>query len=139
LIRESLPLLRQGRQPIVVNVGSILGYFGVPRSAEYCATKFALRGLSDSLRAEFSTLGIDVLLVSPGTTETEFFEHVVERTSTPGWHEQRGVSAESVARATIKAIRRGAAEIIPNSRGRLICRLNRLMPGVLQRILARYG
>jgi short-subunit dehydrogenase len=139
LIREALPLLKQGNRPIVVNVGSILGHFGVPRSAEYCATKFALRGLSDSLRAEFSTLGIDVLLVSPGTTETEFFEHVVERTSSPRWSDQRGVSAESVARATVRAIRRGAAEIIPNPRGRLMSRMNRLMPGVLRRILARYG
>jgi short-subunit dehydrogenase len=139
LIREALPLLKKGNQPIVVNVGSILGHFGVPRSAEYCATKFALRGLSDSLRAEFSTFGIDVLLVSPGTTETDFVEHVVERTSSPRWSEQRGVTAESVARATVRAIRRGAAEIIPNPRGRWICRLNRLMPGVLRKVLARYA
>jgi short-subunit dehydrogenase len=139
LIREALPLLMQGTRPIVVNVGSILGHFAVPRSSEYCATKFALRGLTDSLRAEFSTIGVDVLLVSPGTTETEFFNNVVERTSKPRWSEQRGVSAESVARATVRAVRRGAAEIIPNRRGRLMTRLNRLMPGAMRRILARYG
>ncbi len=138
-IREALPLLKQGNRPIVVNVGSILGHFATPRNAEYCATKFALRGLTDALRAEFSKIGIDVLLVSPGTTETEFFEHVVERTSNPQWREQRGVSAESVARATVRAIRRGAVEIIPNARGRFMVRLSRLVPGLLRKILARYG
>jgi short-subunit dehydrogenase len=139
LIREALPMLKQGVRPIVVNIGSILGYFATPRSSEYCATKFALRGFTDALRAEFSSLGIDVLLVSPGTTRTEFFEHVVEETSAPRWAKQRGVSAESVARATVRAIRRGRHEIIPNPRGRLVCLLNRLWPGLLRRILARYG
>ena len=100
LIREALPLLKQGTRPIVVNIGSILGHFATPRSSEYCATKFALRGFTDALRAEFAAMGIDVLLVSPGTTESEFFEHVVEETSAPRWAKQRGVSAESVARAT---------------------------------------
>ena len=139
LIREALPLLKQGNRPIVVNVGSILGHFAVPRNSEYCATKFALRGFSDSLRAEFSTLGIDVLLVSPGTTQTEFFEHVVERTGETLWPEQQGVSSEMVAKSTVRAIRGGLPEIIPNSRGRWICRLNRLWPGLLRRILKRYG
>lgn len=138
-IREALPLLKRGNRPIVVNVGSILGHFATPRSSEYCSTKFALRGLTDALRAEFTTLGIDVLLVSPGTTETEFFENVVERTSSPSWSEQRGVPAESVARATVSAIRRGKAEIIPNSRGRFMVRLSRILPGLLRKILARYG
>ncbi len=139
LIREALPLLKQGTRPIVVNIGSILGHFATPRSSEYCATKFALRGFTDSLRAEFAALGIDVLLVSPGTTQSEFFEHVVEETSAPRWAKRRGVSAESVARASVRAIRRGRAEIIPNGRGRLIWFLNRLAPGLLHRILARYG
>ncbi len=111
----------------------------MPRTSEYCATKFALRGLSDALRAEFVQLGIDVLLVSPGSTETEFFEHVVERTGNTLWPEQPGVSAAAVARATVRAIRRGKAEIIPNFRGGLICRLNRAFPGLVRRILARYG
>ena len=52
LIREALPELERGRRPIVVNVGSILAHPAIPHAAEYCASKFALRGLSESLRAE---------------------------------------------------------------------------------------
>jgi short-subunit dehydrogenase len=139
LIREALPLLKQGNRPIVVNIGSVLGHLATPRSSEYCATKFALRGLTDSLRAEFASLGIDVLLVSPGTTETEFFDHVVEETSAPRWARMRGVTAESVARATVRAIRRGRHEIIPNPVGRILVFASRLFPGLLRRMLTRYG
>src|SRR5262245_6120645 len=61
-IREALPLLRQGKQPIVVNVGSVLGHRAVPEKSEYCASKFALHGLSDALRMELGRVGIELLL-----------------------------------------------------------------------------
>jgi short-subunit dehydrogenase len=73
-IREALPLLQHGKQPIVMNVSSVLGHRAVPEKSEYCASKFALHGLSDALRAEFVKRGIDVLLVSPSTTASEFFD-----------------------------------------------------------------
>jgi short-subunit dehydrogenase len=72
--REALPHLVRGNRPIVVNIGSVLGHRAVPAKSEYCASKFALHGLSDALRAELAPQGIDVLLVSPSTTESEFFE-----------------------------------------------------------------
>ena len=75
-IREALPELRQGRSPIVVNVGSVLGHFAVPGKSEYCASKFALHGLSDALRIELGREEIDVLLVSPSTTSSEFFDRL---------------------------------------------------------------
>ena len=79
MTRLALPLLKQGVNPIVVNVSSILGHRGVPHSSEYSASKFAVQGFSESIRAEFARLGIDVLVVSPGTTETEFFDRVIEQ------------------------------------------------------------
>src|SRR5205085_8372174 len=58
MIRTALPILRKGNRPIVVNVGSILGHRGIPHSSEYCASKFALRGLTESIRTEFAPLGV---------------------------------------------------------------------------------
>src|SRR5204862_1887651 len=72
-VREALPHLKAGNRPIVVNIGSVLGHRAVPEKSEYCASKFALHGFSDALRAELAPLGIDVLLVSPSTTTSEFF------------------------------------------------------------------
>ena len=76
MTRTALPLLKQGRRPIIVNVSSILGRRGVPHNSEYAASKFAVHGFSESIRAEFASAGIDVLVVSPGTTDTEFFDQV---------------------------------------------------------------
>jgi short-subunit dehydrogenase len=139
LIRESLPLLRQGHTPIVVNIGSVLGKCACPHKSEYCASKFALAGFSESLRAEFSPLGIDVLLVSAGPTGTEFFQHLIEEHGELPWKEATPVSPERVARATIRAIKLGRHEIIPSVRGRLLVTLNRLFPWIVDRVMARYG
>ena len=87
-IRAALPLLRYGRQPIVVNIGSVLGRCAVPDKSEYCASKFALHGFSDALRAELASEMVDVLLVSPSTTQSEFFDRLLS-----GPAEQRGIAA----------------------------------------------
>lgn len=138
MIRLSLPLLQQSNRSIVVNVSSILGHRGVPYSSEYAASKFAVQGFSESIRAEFTRLGIDVLVVSPGTTETEFFDRVIERTEDPKWPEHRPVSAAEVARQMVRAIRKGKHEIIPYRWGRVLCLLNRISPRLADRLMARY-
>lgn len=138
MTRLALPALRQGVRPIVVNIGSILGHRGVPYNSEYAASKFAVHGFSESIRAEFTRLGIDVLVVAPGTTETEFFDRVIEDTARPKWPEHKAVSAASVARQIVRAIRLGKHEIIPYAYGRVLCWLNRLSPGLVDRIMARY-
>ena len=83
MTRLALPLLKQGNRPIVVNISSILGHRGVPYNSEYAASKFAVCGFSESVRAEWAAAGIDVLVVSPGTTDTEFFDKVIARTGCP--------------------------------------------------------
>ncbi|MBI3836403.1 MAG: SDR family NAD(P)-dependent oxidoreductase [Planctomycetia bacterium] len=138
LIRVALPLLKAGRKPLVVNVGSILGHRGIPLCAEYCASKFALQGLSESLRAEFAPLGIDLLVVSPATTQTEFFEQAIDAAETP-WSRIRGVTPAVVARQTVTAIRRGRHEIVISPSGKLMVWMNRLMPRVMDSILARHA
>ena len=137
LTRLALPLLKAGRQPLVVNVASILGQRGIPLSSEYCASKFAVRGFSESIRAELTKNGVDVLVVSPGTTETEFFSSVIERRGPVPWAERRGQSPEAVARRTVRAMRHGRHEIIPNLQGRILCWLNRAAPRLVDAIMAR--
>ena len=138
MTRLALPLLRQGATPMVVNISSILGHRGVPHSSEYSASKFAVHGFSEALRAEFTRLGIDVLVVSPGTTETEFFDQVLERHGEPNWPKHAPVSAARVAAAIAAAMRAGKHEIIPYRWGRILCWLNRLSPRLTDSIMARY-
>jgi short-subunit dehydrogenase len=138
LMRIALPLLRAGRTPVIVNIGSVLGHRAVPRKSEYCATKFALHGFSDALRAELASEGIGVLLVSPSTTRTEFFENLLEQSDASVRQRSQGVSAEIVACQTIRAIRRGRHEIILTPGGNLLVWLDRLFPTLADWLVSRY-
>ena len=138
MTRLALPLLKQGVKPIVVNVSSIVGHRGVPNRSEYSASKFAVQGFSESIRAEFTHLGIDVLVVSPGPTETEFFDREIERTTDAKWPKHKPANVVKVAREIVLAIRAGRHEIIPYGWGRVLCRLNRLSPRLVDRLMARY-
>jgi len=138
MTRLALPLLKQGCRPIVVNVSSILGHRGVPYNSEYSASKFAVQGFSEAIRAELSREGVDVLVVSPGTTRTEFFDRLLERHGEPHWPEHGSVSPEYVAQRIVRAIRQGRHEITPFWLGKLLCLLNRLSPRLVDRIMTRY-
>ncbi len=138
LIRAALPQLAAGQRPLIVNVGSVLGHRAVPGKSEYCASKFALHGFSDALRAELAPRGIDVLLVSPSTTASEFFDNVIER------HGERPPSlgempAAAVARAVVRAMRRGNHEVILSAGGKLLVWADRLCPPLANRLMARLG
>jgi len=139
MTRLALPLLKEGAKPITVNIGSILGHRGTPLNSEYCASKFAVEGFSQALRAELARYPIDVLVVSPGTTTTEFFDNVIERTGEPSWPEHAPVTAAQVARRTVRAIRSGRHEIIPYGWGKVLCWLNRLSPRLMDYVMARYA
>jgi short-subunit dehydrogenase len=139
MTRAALPVLRHGRRPLVVNISSILGRRGIPQSSDYCASKFALEGLSQSQRAEFHRIGVDLLVVAPGTTDTEFFDHAVEIAARPPWLGARGVSAEKVAHAAVQAMAAGRREIVPNFQGWLLCLAQRVAPGIVDRAMRRYG
>jgi short-subunit dehydrogenase len=138
-IREAIPLLREGVQPIVVNIGSILGRRGSPHKSEYSASKFALTGFSEAVRPELASLGIDVLLVDAGPTQTEHFDVLLEGPAKLPWGDPPRQPAEDVARAVVRAVERGKYEIVTGWRGRLLLFANRLAPRLLDRIMARYG
>lgn len=138
MTRLALPLLKRGQQPLLVNVSSILGHRGIPLSSEYCASKFAVRGFSESLRAELAVDGVGVLVVCPGTTKTEFFTSVIERRGPTPWEGGGATSPETVARAMVRAMQRGAHEIVPSFKGRFVVLGERLAPRLLDFIMSRF-
>jgi short-subunit dehydrogenase len=139
LIRVAIPLLSAGRQPIVVNIGSILGRRGAPHKSEYSASKFALHGFSEAVRPELARLGIDVLVVAAGPTETEHFDTLLEDQGELPWGNPRRQTAADVARAIARAIEQGRAEVITGWRGWWLVKINRFCPRLIDRIMARYG
>ncbi len=68
--RAVLPSMRERRSGHIVNISSVGGFVGGPGWGFYCATKFALEGLSDCLAMEVAPLGIHVTIVEPGAFRT---------------------------------------------------------------------
>jgi short-subunit dehydrogenase len=83
--------------------------------------------------------GMDVLLVSPSTTQSEFFDVLEgDRRQLP-WLRLGGMRADRVAKQTVRAIRRGRQEIILSPGGKLLVWLDRLAPPLVNRLVARFG
>jgi short-subunit dehydrogenase len=135
--RACLPLLRQGRTPAVVNVSSIAGKRGIPARSDYSASKFAVQGLSEALRPELAKDGVDVLVVCPGLTRTNFSKNMLERNALVPLDHLRGMSAEDVALATLRCLERGRNETTLTLQGRLIVLVNRFFPRLADRIARR--
>lgn len=75
LTKEVLPIMRQQRKGTIVNVSSGVGRVGMPLSSAYAATKFALEGLSESIRYELNEFGINIAIIEPGVIKTNFVEN----------------------------------------------------------------
>jgi NAD(P)-dependent dehydrogenase (short-subunit alcohol dehydrogenase family) len=69
--RAVLPIMRERRAGYIVNIGSLAGVFGMPFSGIYSASKFAVEGLSESLRLETRRFGIRVVVIEPGDTRSQ--------------------------------------------------------------------
>lgn len=72
MIRAALPSMRQARGGAIVNIGSFLGQIGLPLLTHYNASKYAVEGITDSLRLELAPFGIRVHTVAPGLFRTNF-------------------------------------------------------------------
>jgi short-subunit dehydrogenase len=137
LIRQAIPLLQESDRAMIVNIGSVLGHCAVGLKSEYCASKFALHGFSDALRIELAQTRIDVLLVSPSTTDSPFFDAAIEDSTGINWKGGRATPPDVVARKTLVAMRRGRHEIILTPGGKALVWLDRLAPWLSHWLIRR--
>ena len=145
LMFECVPSMRHRSFGRIVNISSIGGKIAVPHLAPYSASKFALVGLSDSVRSELEQYGIRVTTVTPGLMRTgsplnaDFKgQHPLEYTwfaisdSIPGLT----ISAERAARQIVQACRYGDPELTITVPAKVAIRMNYLAPHAIARILA---
>jgi short-subunit dehydrogenase len=97
----------------IINISSVAGHIPLPYHAAYSATKFAMNAIGKAANVELNGAGIHVMTVCPGYVRTGF-----RANATPGREvkdirpNQRGVSAERVARATLHGYIRQKREVI---------------------------
>ena len=140
-----LPEMRRRRDGRIVNITSIGGKISVPHLVPYCASKFALVGFSQGLRAELAKDNVVVTTVCPGLMRTgsprnAFFkgQHRAEYAwfSISDALPITAIQAERAARQIIAACKRGDAEIILTIQAEIAVRFHGLFPGVTADLLA---
>ena len=71
-LQTVIPIMRKQKSGTIVNVSSVAGRIGFPVSPAYISSKFALEGLSESMRYELSPFGINTIIIEPGVIKTNF-------------------------------------------------------------------
>ncbi len=130
-IQAVLPHMRKQRAGQIVNVGSVLSMIVAPCNGAYCASKFGLLALSDSLRFELQGAGIDVISVLPAYTDTPFFEHMFRYGSPTRISPFKGQDPAEVAHAIVRACARRKRQVVLTFSAQLGIWLRRLAPGLL--------
>ncbi len=141
LTKAVLPaMLARGAGHVVV-ISSVMGYIGTPGRSTYAASKHALHGYFDSLRAEVWRAGLKVTLVCPGYVRTKVSDNALgargEKHGVTDATHQRGITAERCAEATLRAIVRGKEEISVGGPETWAITLKRFLPGVFSRMVRR--
>jgi short-subunit dehydrogenase len=127
-IRAALPIMRRQGSGHIINISSFAGKRGIPLSGAYCASKFALIGLSESLRLELKGSGIKVSVICPVGTATEFFDVAKDPRGRKPGPKPPVQTASHVARAIIRCAVSPRPEVILYPPARLLVVLNALSP-----------
>jgi short-subunit dehydrogenase len=146
MTRAFLPLLRASGDARIVNLSSVFGIVAPPEQVPYAASKFAVRGFSESLRHELEGSGVGVTVVHPGGVATS----IAEKARVPA-----GVSEEEVARrherfrkllrlppevageTIVRGVERRQPRVLVGSDAKLISMIARFMPVSYWKVLAR--
>ena len=128
LIQAVLPEMIERGSGQIVNIASVVGHQVIPRMTVYSATKAALIALSTGLRMELRGTGVDVLSVSPGSTQTEFFTSAAEVDAKATRLATRQQTPERVARAVVRSSITRRREVILTAEGIAITLIRRLSP-----------
>jgi NAD(P)-dependent dehydrogenase (short-subunit alcohol dehydrogenase family) len=123
LMRAVVPVMREQRAGSIVNIGSVAGEIGL--QGVYSATKFALRGMTDSVRRELAGTGIGVTLIEPGFIKTPLTR---DRPGLPG--------PEIVAAAVENALRTPRRRVVVPKKYRAAIMMANTFPAVADRLLA---
>lgn len=135
--KATLPLLRRGRRPVVVNVSSVVGRRGIPGQAGYSASKAAVCSIGEALRVEWADEDIAVTTLNPALTATGFFQAQANPEALPDPDLAAAAPAADVAREVLALDRRPRPERSLRWKWRLLGILSILSPRAADRMLVK--
>jgi short-subunit dehydrogenase len=133
-MQKVIPIMTHQSGGAIINVSSVAGHIPLPFHAAYSATKFALNAIGKGARVELKKAGIHVMTVCPGYVRTSFGENSVRghelKKVRP--NSVRGISAERVARATLRGYRKQKREVIVPWPMHVPVKLYQLFPAIVE-------
>lgn len=134
-----IPVMLEQGGGTIINISSVAGHIPVPFNAAYSATKFALNAVGKAAGVELKKGGIRVLTVCPGYVRTAFGENAIRgrelKRVRPG--SVRGITAEKVARATLRGYLKRKREVIVPWTMHLPVKFYQLLPGLVEWAMGR--
>ena len=134
-----IPHMKSQGGGTIVNISSVAGHIAVPYMGAYCATKAALNAIGRAARIELRGTGVHVGTVCPGYVQTEFSAHALkganrQRLSSAA---RRGITAERVAKAVLKACLNKRREVIVPWTNRHLVTLYQTAPALIEAAMGR--
>ncbi len=134
-----VPVMRQQGGGTIINISSVAGHIPLPFHAAYSATKFAMNAIGKAAGVELKKEGIHVLTVCPGYVRTAFGQNVVlgneQKKVRPD--SVRGITAERVARATLRGYLKQKREVIVPWTMYVPQKIYQLFPALVERVMSR--
>jgi short-subunit dehydrogenase len=138
LTRLAIPLLKEGADPAILMINSVAGRRAIASRSEYSASKFALMGFTEALRAELSKDGVEVCVVNPGLTESSFEDNMLENKARHSLHAQRSMSAAQAAGLILDALEARRNETTLTLKAKMLLLVNRLFPRFVDRKMSQF-
>lgn len=139
LTKAVLPSMLARGSGQIVPISSVIGYVGVPSRSAYAASKHALHGFFETLRAETASRGIAITIVVPGYVRTKVSENALRGDGTPHGRmdetHARAMLPERAAAKIVDAVAARKAEVRVGGKEIWAVLLRRLVPGVVRRVL----
>lgn len=135
-----LPHLKAAGEAHIVNVSSVFGLMGIPRQSSYCATKFAVRGLSEALWTELKSHGIGVTCVHPAGVRTNIVRSArtsdeAAKAQAVDFIDSNSITPELCAQRIVRAIRGNRMRLLDSPTAVMIDTLKRVTPAASQRLI----
>ena len=133
-MQKVIPIMTQQGGGTIINVSSVAGHIPLPFHSAYSATKFALNAIGKGARVVLRRAGIHVMTVCPGYVRTAFGENAIRGNELKQVRPNsvRGISAERVARATLRGYLKQKREVIVPWPMHVPIKLYQLFPGLVE-------
>jgi short-subunit dehydrogenase len=136
-IQAALPYMKSKRRGHIVNVSTIISKRAFPQMGAYCMSKFAMTGMDESLGLELKPYGINVSLVCPGYTATDFQKNAALTGEMPDLQQKQGMKPTQVGEAIVRAVECNRRRTLLTFDGKLLLFVNKISPSLVDFVFSK--